>query len=196
MTTDEKQVENKGAAVIPPKGDVNAQATFQRGGTQHRDAGPRGGRGGRPPFNREKSEFDQKILDIRRVTRVVSGGRRMSFSVALVLGDKKGQVGLGTGKATDTSLAINKAVKNAKKNMFKIKTNKKGSLPYDIDAKFSGSRIMIMPNNSKGVVAGGSVRNIIVLAGLKDVTSKINSGSKNKLNIARATMLALQKLKV
>lgn len=161
-----------------------------------RGAGPRGGeRGGRrPSFDRPKPEFDQKMISIRRVTRVVSGGRRMSFAVAIAIGDKKGSVGVGTGKAGDTSLAINKAVRNARKQMIKIKLNKQGSLPNEVEAKYSSARVMIRPNNGKGLVSGSATRDILNLAGITNVTSKIHSGSKNKLNIARVTIKALSKV--
>jgi small subunit ribosomal protein S5 len=142
-------------------------------------------------FNRPKPEFDQKILSIRRVTRVVAGGRRFSFSVALVAGDKKGSVGLGLGKAGDTSLAINKALRNAKKNMFRVNLTKTMSIPHEVHAKFSSSSVMIIPNKGRGLVAGTVVRDIAKLAGIKDVTGKILSGSKNKLNNAKAVMQAL-----
>src|SRR5882724_9548085 len=95
--------------------------------TKGRSGNRRGG-----SFNRVKPEFDQKILDIRRVTRVVAGGRRFSFSVALVAGDKKGAIGLGLGKAGDTALAIEKALKNAKKNLVKIPVTKNMSIPYEV----------------------------------------------------------------
>src|SRR3989338_6047581 len=94
-------------------------------------------------FGRPKPEFDQKIIDIRRVTRVVAGGRRFSFSVALVAGDKKGCVGLGLGKAGDTALAISKALRNATKNMVKLKLTKTMSIPHELSAKFSSSKIML-----------------------------------------------------
>lgn len=155
----------------------------------------RGGerRGGRRPtsFDRPKPEFDQKIIDIRRVTRVVAGGRRFSFSVALVAGDKKGSVGLGLGKSGDTSLAITKALRNAKKNMIKLKLTKTNSIPHEVDAKFASSKVFISPNRGRGLVAGSALRDILVLAGVKDVTAKIHSGSKNKLNNAKATIEAL-----
>lgn len=154
-----------------------------------RPGGDRGGRpGGRPGFNREKSEFDQKILNIRRVTRVVSGGRRMTFSVAMVIGDRKGSVGLGTGKAIDTALAIAKALKQARKNMITLTLTKDKSLPYDVSCKYSSSKVFLMPNRGRGIVAGSAIRDILALAGVKNVTSKINSGSKNKLNITKATL--------
>ena len=145
-------------------------------------------------FGRPKPEFDQKILNIRRVTRVVAGGRRFSFSVALVAGDKKGSIGLGLGKAGDTALAINKAVRNAKKNMVKLALTKTGSIPYEVKAKFSSAQVMIMPNKGRGLVAGSVLRDIIKLAGVKDVTGKILSGSKNKLNNAKAVMEAFSQI--
>ena len=142
-------------------------------------------------FGRPKPEFDQKIIDIRRVTRVVAGGRRFSFSVALIAGDRKGSVGLGLGKAGDTALAINKAVRNAKKNMIRLNLTKTMSIPHELSAKFSSSKIILMPNRGRGLVAGSVIRDIVKLSGLKDVTGKILSNSKNKLNNAKAVMLAL-----
>lgn len=165
-----------------------------RGGGAHGGRGSFGGRGGGPRrsnFDRPKPEFDQKILAIRRVTRVVSGGRRMTFSVAIAIGDKKGSVGLGTGKALDTALAIGKALKSAKKNMIKIKLTKTMSIPHDVNAKYTSSRVTLMPNKGKGLVAGSAVRDVLVLAGIKDVTAKILSGSKNRLNNAQAVVKAL-----
>jgi small subunit ribosomal protein S5 len=178
---------------FPPRGARPAGAGARKPGTGG-PGGARGGdkRGGRSgSFERPKPEFEQKILAIRRVTRVVSGGRRMSFAVAIVIGDKKGSVGLGTGKAGDTALAINKAVRDARKNMIKIKMTKNGSLPFDIEAKYSSAHIIMAPNNGKGLVTGSAVRDILALSGIKDVTSKVLSGSKNKLNIGRATLKAL-----
>src|SRR5437762_1179392 len=134
----------------------------------------RGNRRG-PSFGRPKPEFDQKTLDIRRVTRVVAGGRRFSFSVALVAGDKKGSVGLGLGKAGDTALAINKALRNAKKNMVKLSLTKTMSIPHELSAKFSSSYVMLRPNKGRGLVAGSVVRDIVKLSGMKDVTGKIVS---------------------
>lgn len=143
---------------------------------------------------RVKPEFDQKILTIRRVARVAAGGRRFNFSVALVAGNRKGSVGVGVGKANDTSLAIDKAMKNAKKNMLKVPLTKTFSIPHPIYSKYSSARVMIMPAPGKGIVAGSAVRNIVELCGMKDVTAKIISPSKNKLNIARATVEAFRNL--
>ena len=167
-----------------------------RGGVGNRGGKPTGGRGGsrgpRPP--REKPEFDSKTISIRRVTRVVSGGRRFTLSVALVAGDRNGRIGLGTGKALDTQVAIEKALKAAKKNMFTIKLSKTKSLTHDINAKFKSSEVMIMPNKGRGLIAGSSARTILALAGLSNVTAKFYSGTKNKLNNARVTMKALQQV--
>lgn len=144
---------------------------------------------------RVKPEFDQRILDIRRVTRVAAGGRRFSFSVALVVGNKKGSVGVATGKAGDTSLAIEKAYKAAKKKAVKLNLTKSMSIPHEVDAKFKSARVEIMPAKGRGVVSGSAVRDVIELAGIRDVNSKLRSPTKNKLNIARSTIKALLQLK-
>jgi len=169
-------------------------AASGRGGAGARKGGPsRGGRGG--AFERVKPEFDNKLIQIRRVTRVVSGGRRFSFSVALVAGNRKGSVGVGIGKAADTAAAIEKATKNAKKNMIKVLLTSGMMIPHQVEAKESSATVMIMPAKGRGMVAGSSVRNVLELAGIKDVRAKILSGSKNKLNNARATIKALEQLR-
>lgn len=145
-------------------------------------------------FVRPKPEFDQKIVSIRRVTRVVAGGRRFSFSVALVAGDRKGGVGLGLGKAGDTALAINKALRDAKKNMIKLSLTKTFSLPHEVKAKYGSSKIVLMPNKGRGLVAGTVVRDIVKMAGIRDVTAKVLGGTKNKLNNAKAVMEALKEI--
>jgi small subunit ribosomal protein S5 len=166
-----------------------------------------GGNGSRPPFNRggkpnfvrkeiEKPEYDQKMLSIRRVTRVMAGGRRMSFSVALALGNKNGVIGLGVGKANDTTLAIQKAVNDAKKNLIKVTLDSLHSIPFAIDAKVKAARIMLMPNKGKGLVSGSSLRSLLELGGVQHVTSKVLSRSRNKLNNARALMKALEIISV
>lgn len=151
-------------------------------------------REGGKPFAERVKDVDQKILDIRRVTRVVAGGRRMSFAVSMIIGDKNGVVGVGTGKGNDTALAIAKALKDAKRNAIKIKRTKTFSIPFSVDAKYASSKIMMFPNGGKGLVVGAALRDIAILAGLKDVSGKVISGSKNKLNTARATIKALAKV--
>lgn len=144
---------------------------------------------------RVKPEFDQKIIDIRRVTRVVTGGRRFSFSVAVVIGDRKGRVGVGLGKAGDTPIAIDKAVRDAKKSMIKVNLDKNSAPLHEVEAKYSSSRVKIMRAPGKGVLAGSSVRVVLELAGIKEVSSKIFSRSKNKVNNAKAALKALSKIK-
>lgn len=164
-----------------------------RGGSRPSMGGNRGprrdGRGPRP--ERAKPEFEQKMLSIRRVTRVVSGGRRFSFSVVLAIGDKKGSMGVGIGKANDTTLAIQKAFSDAKKNMLKLRLNKRGTIDHDVSAKYKSARVMLMPNQGRGVVVGSAMRVMIELAGVTDITGRVLSPSKDKLNIAQATMKAL-----
>lgn len=163
-----------------------------------RTGGRPGGRGGsRKPDSRApraKPEYDSVMLNIRRVSRTVSGGRRFAFSVALVAGNRKGLVGVGLGKAGDTALAIDKATRNAKKNMVKINTTKDMSIPHEVFAKYNSARIAIRPVSDRGLVAGSACRTVLELAGLTNVAAKIISPSKNKLNIARATIMALQGL--
>jgi small subunit ribosomal protein S5 len=181
-----------GNVAVAHEKEIGGRGNF-RGGKGGKPTGGRGGsRGPRAP--REKPEFDSKTISIRRVTRVVSGGRRFTLSVALVAGDRNGRIGLGTGKALDTQVAIEKALKAAKKNMFTIKLSKSKSLSHDISAKFKSSEVMIMPNKGRGLIAGSSARTILALAGLSNVTAKFYSGTKNKLNNARATMKALEQV--
>lgn len=180
-------VQGVGAAGDAMKQRKSFRGSSQRGG---RGGGPR--RGGRSSHERARPEFEHKVINVRRVTRVVAGGRRFSFSVALVAGDRKGAVGVGIGKGGDTALAIEKAMRSAKKNMVKLRLTKHMSIPHDVKEKFSSAHILMMPAPGRGIIAGSSVRNVLHLAGIKDVTAKILSGSKNKLNIARVAVKALR----
>jgi len=144
---------------------------------------------------RQRQEFDQRIISLRRVTRVSSGGRRFSFSVAMVIGDKKGRIGVGTGKAGDTALAIEKAVSSAKKNMITVKTTPEMSIPHEVGAKYCSGVVKLMPAPGRGIIAGSAVRDIAELAGIHHINGKILCGTKNKLNIAKATIKALESLK-
>ena len=176
------------------RGPARGGSGSSRGGAGKGGA-PRSGRGG-AGFERVKPEFDNKLIQIRRVTRVVAGGRRFAFSVALVAGNRKGSVGVGIGKAADTAVAIEKATKNAKKNMIKVRLTTDMMIPHEVKAKESSATVMIMPAKGRGMVAGSSVRNVLELAGIKNVRAKILSGSKNQLNNARATIEALKQLRV
>lgn len=139
---------------------------------------------------KEKPEFDQKLLDLARVTRVVKGGRRFSFRATLVIGNRKGKVGVGVGKGPDASESIKKAFNDAKKNMINV-VMKNGTIPHDIEYKSGSARILMRSAAAgKGIVAGGAMRSVFDLAGIRDIVAK-SLGTSNKLNLARATSEAL-----
>ena len=190
----EKATPATDAPAASKDGDKPERGPRRRRGGNDRRGGRRSRRGGRQ--ERVRPEFDQKIVSIRRVTRVMAGGRRFSFSVSMVIGDKKGRVGVGVGKAGDTQLAIEKAVRDAKKHMITVPLDKYSRIPHDVHVKYASSEVMIMPAAGRGLVAGSSVRTVLELAGVKDVTAKIFSRSKNKLNNARAAVEALKQLNV
>ncbi len=144
-------------------------------------------------FKREKPEFEQKMIDLARVTRVVKGGRRFSFRASVVIGNRKGKVGFGVAKGGDVSVAIGKAVVDAKKNMIFVKRHNT-TIAFDVKEKYGAVKIMLRPaKKGRGVVAGGAMRAVLELAGIKDVVAK-SIGASNKLNVARATLRALAKL--
>jgi len=147
----------------------------------------------RQGLKREKPEYDQKLLDLARVTRVVKGGRRFRFRATLVIGNKKGKVGVGVGKGADVSDAIKKAFEDAKKEMIEIKTEN-NTILHDIFIKKGSAKILLKPaKEGRGIVAGGAVRSVMHLAGIKNVVSK-SLGTANKLNVARATIEGLKQL--
>lgn len=150
----------------------------------------------RSRVQKEKPEFEQKVIGVRRVTRVTSGGRRFSLHTTMVIGDRNGRVGLGTGKALDTQGSMEKAFKDARKRLINLPMDNKKTIKYDTIGKHDSAKVWISPNNEKGLIAGSSARVILSLAGLQNVTSKFHGGTKNKLNNARATMAALKKLTV
>ena len=119
----------------------------------------------------------------------------MSVAVAVVIGDRKGKVGVGTGKGTDTSLAVEKAVRDAKNNLITVPLTKSGSIPHAVVSKYCSARVEMKPALGKGVVAGSSVRDVVVLAGITDINAKLRSGTKNKLNNAQAAIKALSSFK-
>ncbi len=159
------------------------------------DRGDRGKRQSRRSPRRDartKPEFDQKIVSLRRVTRVMAGGRRFSFSICLVAGNRKGMVGVGQGKASDTPLAIEKAFRDAKKNMITVNMTKNMSIPHDVEAKYAASWVKIRPVRGKGILAGSSVRTVLELAGLREIGAKLLSRSKNNANNAYVAIKALK----
>lgn len=149
-------------------------------------------RGGRR--DREPSEFAEATLSVDRVTRVVKGGRRMRFRAIVVMGNRKGKVGLGTGKAAEVQAAVRKAASAARRAMIRIPIVK-GSIPHQVDMKFKAARIRLIPAvDGTGIIAGGALRVILDHAGVKNVLSK-RYGTRNKLVNAQATILALQELR-
>ena len=144
--------------------------------------------------NIDRENFEEAIVNIGRVTKVVKGGRRFRFTALVVVGDKNGTVGYGFGKAKEVPDAIKKAVDDAFKNLVKI--NMKGStIAHDIEHKFNASRILLRPaSEGTGVIAGGAARPVIELAGIKDILTK-SIGSNNPNNLVRATIQALARIK-
>ena len=142
----------------------------------------------------QDSDIKEKVIQIRRVTKVVKGGKKMSFRALVIVGDGKGSVGLGLGKANEVASAIRKAVEDGKKSLVKVALID-GSIQHEVRGKFSASNTILRPAPSgTGVIAGGSVRTVLELAGVKNIVAK-SIGSANAINVARATLDALTSLK-
>ena len=147
----------------------------------------------RPEIQQEEKQFDERTLHIDRVARVVKGGRRFRFRALVVVGDRKHKVGIGTAKGADVTAAVTKATEIAKKNFVTVSLYK-GTLPHEVETKVSGAQILLMPASAgTGLIAGGVVRTILEVAGVKNALSK-SLGSSNKTNIAYATIEALDSL--
>ena len=143
---------------------------------------------------REVSEYEQKLVEVRRVTKVVAGGRTMRFSVLVVVGNKKGLVGMGTGKAAEVPDAIEKAAAMAKKNLIMVPMVGT-TIPHEVTGKFGASSVIMLPaKEGAGVIAGGSARAVLELSGVRDITAKIH-GANNKINCVRATIEGLKLLR-
>jgi len=142
-----------------------------------------------------EKEFESKVLDLARVSHTRAGGRKMRFRAAVVVGNKKGKVGLGVAKGQDVALAIEKATRVAKKNLIEVPIVN-DTIPHQVEAKEGAARVLLKPQRKgRGLVAGGTVRIICMLGGIKNISSKILGRTKNKINNARATISALKKLK-
>jgi small subunit ribosomal protein S5 len=145
----------------------------------------------------QKEEFKEKVLDLRRVTRVVAGGKRFSFRATVVIGDEKGRVGVGIGKGADVTQAIAKAKALAKKNLIQIELKDNRTIPHAVEAKYSAASVLIKPaKKGNGLRAGSAIRSVLALAGIKDATAKALGRTPNKLTNALAALRALKKLKV
>ena len=145
-------------------------------------------------IERQPKEFDEKVIAIDRVARVVKGGRRFRFRATVVIGDGNGRVGLGIGKGGEVITSIAKAVARARRNMITIPL-KDGTIPHEVKVRFSGAHVMLKPASAgTGVIAGGAVRNVVEVAGIHDLLTK-SLGSSNKVNNAYATIMALSQLR-
>ncbi len=149
---------------------------------------------GRRPNRDSEEEFEQRVIDLARVTRVMAGGKRMRFRACVALGDKKGRVAVGLAKGVDVTVAINKAVNSAKKDFIHVEIIN-DTILHDVHAKYKAAAVLLRPaERGKGIVAGGAMRQVLELAGIPNVVGKI-LGSKNKINTTRATLKALASLK-
>lgn len=144
-----------------------------------------------------KSEFADKLLEIRRVTRVMAGGKRMSFRAVIVLGNKKGKVGVGVGKGSDVAQSVQKAKRDAQKNIIFVSLRNDRTIYYDAEAKYGAAKVRIKPaRENHGLIAGSSARAVLELVGIKDISAKILGRTTNKLANAMATIEALKKIKL
>jgi len=145
-------------------------------------------------FSKKDREFDQAIVDIARVTRVMAGGKRMRFRACVVIGDKNSKVAMGVAKGADVPLAVNKAVDKAKKNFITVPIIN-DTIPHEVYIKLKAARVLLKPApQGTGIIAGGAVRTVVELAGISNVVSKI-LGTKNKINNVTATIEALKRLR-
>jgi len=143
-----------------------------------------------------RSEFKDNVLEVRRVTRVMAGGKRFSFRASIVVGDMKGRVGLGVAKGLDFASAVQKAKRQGEKNLIHVPLVDNRTIPYDVEAKFGAARVRIKPAaKGHGLIAGGSCRIVLELAGVKDISAKILGRTKNKIANAKATLKALNNMK-
>ena len=148
----------------------------------------------RLPEVQTEPEFDQRMVDIARVTRVKAGGKRLRFRACVVIGNRQGQVGVGVAKGADVSIAVEKAARKARKNIIDVPIVNE-TIPHWIKVKYCAAKVLLRPAiKGRGIVAGGAVRTVLDLAGIKNVTAKM-LGSNNKIANARATIEALQQLK-
>lgn len=218
IKTEQKPAEQKVSEprVSEPKGESKAESgtdsrtesrgerggsSFHRGGEAGGDfprrRGPRrdGGRGrdSRGGEHEEDKEFSETLIKLNRVAKVLKGGRRFSFAALVVAGNKKGKVGFGFGKAGDVSEAIRKAIQNAKKRIIEVPLHK-ATIPHPVEGKFDSSTVLLKPAApGTGIIAGGPVRIILEMAGYSDILSKC-MGSRNSINVIKATLNGLAKL--
>ena len=182
VATEEKAVENKGPRA--PRGDRPQR-------------GPR--KDGKKPFKKDgkpfEKQYEERVVSINRISKTVKGGRRMRFAALVVIGDGKGNYGFGTGKAAEVPDAIKKALDAAKKNLYKVPMVKGDTFPHYVEGQFGACKVVMKPApDGTGIVAGGPVRAVLELAGIKNIYSKVY-GSRNSINMVRATVNGITNLK-
>lgn len=201
-TTVETKAPTQGTVEVKASRNTNnSDAKGSRGPRKPFDKNARNSKGGKRPNRKgqrrgpREQEFEEKVVNVARVTTVVKGGRRFSFSVLVVIGNKKGKVGYGHGKAGEVPDAIKKAIKDAKKNLVTVPLIDGRTVPHIIQGKYISSNVLLKPApKGKGLIASGGVRAVIELAGYKDVVTK-SLGSSNKTNVVKATVEALKLLR-
>jgi small subunit ribosomal protein S5 len=152
-------------------------------------------RGNRPARKEKDNRFEERVVSINKVCKTVKGGRKLRFSALVVVGDKKGYVGFGTGKAAEVPDAIKKALEAAKKNLVKVPMIKGDTIPHEIYGEFGSSKVFLGPaNEGTGIIAGGPVRAVLELAGVRNIRSKVY-GSRAPINIVRATINGIENMK-
>lgn len=185
---------------MPKEKPVKNQESSQAGISES-DSGPTTTTKENPALNEapaavaKEEKFESKLLDLARVVRVTGGGKNFRFRAVVVVGNKEGKVGIGVTKGQDVSQAIEKATRLARKHLIEVAIIE-GTIPHEVEAKFGAARVLLKPQiKGRGLVAGGVVRVICQLGGIQNISAKILGGTRNKLNNARATILALEKLK-
>jgi small subunit ribosomal protein S5 len=171
------------------QGQGNSSPGGSEGGDKRRRKRDRG------PENKTESDSKERVVQVRRVTKVVKGGKKLSFRAVVVVGDEKGKIAVGVGKASEVIGAVRKGVTAAQKSLVSVPLNKIGSIPHPANGAAGAAKVMIKPASAgSGVIAGGAVRTVLELAGVKNISAKA-LGSKSPLNNARATINALSKLR-
>lgn len=181
------------AVAVTAKKETQQRPTGRGGDNNRRGFAGRGKKMGGRDGERQPDEFEQKVIDLARVTRVMAGGKRMRFRACVAIGNKKGRVAIGLAKGADVTIAVTKAVNKAKKNFVDVPIVN-DTIPHEIRQKYGAARILFKPARiGRGIIAGGAVRIILELVGIKNITSKI-LGTNNKMNNVKCAILALKNL--